>query len=229
MVTAMSLRSRVGQVKERTLDRALRPRGRRSFRQEFERAAAAGPVRINFGSGGEPLPGWINTDVAWHAGCYLDATVPWPVPDGSVAHVYADNVIEHLTLEQGRSMLRNCFRALEPGGVVRLATPDVEAVARQYIERGELCQAGLERNRERGRDLRYPVQLLTQVYVGAKHYLGFLYDEEALGTEMRDAGFEVERAPTGSSRHAVLDGLEARSHPAEAATQLVLEGTKPAR
>jgi hypothetical protein len=100
-------------------------------------------------------------------------------------------------------------------------------VARQYLDGGELAELGLERNRQRGRDLRYPVELLQQVYVGGKHYLGFIYDFQALSSEMEAAGFAVRRVSVGQSDSPELRGLESRLHPAEEATMLVVEGTKP--
>lgn len=224
----MSIKSRLGPLRDAAYDRALRPAKKRRFLEDFERARAAGLVKVNIGSGGKPIDGWINCDVVWRADSYLDATRPWPVPDGSVDVIYADNVIEHVPLEAGRLVFRHAFAALAPGGVFRLATPDVESVARQYLENGELARLGLERNREKGRDFVYPVQLMYQVYVGAKHYLGFCYDYQSISAEMEAAGFEVMRVPAGKSDHRDLVGLEARMHPAEEATALIVEGRKPA-
>lgn len=211
----------------RTLDVVLKRRNAAHFLREFQVASTTGTVKVNIGSGGKPLSGWINTDVVWKAHSYLDATKPWPIPQASVDFIYADNVIEHITLENGRNLFRNSFIALKPGGVIRLATPDVESVARQYLENGELARQGIERNREKGRDFKYPVQLLWQVYVGAKHYLGFCYDYQSISEEMAAAGFGVARQRAGVSEYPALRNLEQRMHPAEEATALIVEGVKP--
>ena len=50
---------------------------------------------------------------------FLDATTRWPLEDSSVSHVYADNVIEHITLDAGRAMLAEASGACSPGGVIR--------------------------------------------------------------------------------------------------------------
>jgi predicted SAM-dependent methyltransferase len=210
-----------------TLSRLVRPSRERAFQRQVAEAAANGPVRVNIGAGRKPVEGWINTDIVWQADAYLDITRAWPVPDGSVDFVYADNVIEHVTLELGREVFRHSFAALRPGGVFRLATPDVEAVARQYLENGELAQAGMERNRERGKNFVHPVELIRETFVGAKHYLGFCYDYASISAEMERVGFVVERVPAGSSSHPELKGLEVRMHPAEQATALIVEGRKP--
>lgn len=217
----------LGGGRSRVYDAVLRSRRRRRFQTETAAAEARGLVKLHLGAGRQRLPDWIDTDVSWRCDAHLDATRPWPVRPGSVHFVYADNVIEHLTLEQGRALLREAHTALAPGGVIRLATPDVEASARSYLENGELARLGLARNAELGRVLEHPVQLLAEVYVGAKHYLGFCYDHAALAAELRAAGYEVERSVAGDSNHPDLKGLEARMHPAEVATQLCVEGTKP--
>ena len=207
---------------------ATRRRNSRRFIEAFEDANRAGEVKVNIGSGRKPVAGWINTDIVWQGQIYLDATVPWPVPNGSVDFVYADNVIEHVTLQQGREVFRHAYDALRPGGIFRLATPDVERVARQYLENGQLAQMGMERNREQGRsDFYHPVQLIQQVFVGAQHYLGFCYDLDSISAEMGKYGFEVYRVEAGQSEYAALRGLEVRMHPAEEATALIVEGRKP--
>lgn len=211
------------------ISRLVRPARERSFQRQVAAARASGrPVKVNIGAGRKPVEGWINTDIVWQADAYLDIIAPWPVPDGSVDVVYADNVIEHVTLEQGREVFRHAFDALRPGGVFRLATPDVEAVARQYLENGELARAGMERNRERGKNFVHPVELIRETFVGAKHYLGFCYDFASISAEMGKVGFTVERVPAGKSEHPELVGLEVRMHPAEQATALIVEGRKPA-
>ena len=222
------LRKRLADPVDRFLNAALRQRHAKQFQTEFAAASTAQPVKITIGSGLKPLDGWINTDVVWRGGPYLDATKPWPIPAGSVDFIYADNVIEHLTLPQGRLAFQNAFDALRPGGVIRLATPDVEAVARQYLENGELAELGMARNRELGRtDFYHPVQLIQQIFVGHKHYLGFCYDFASISQEMSRVGFTVDREKSGESQHAEMRGLEARQHPAERATGLIVEGHKP--
>lgn len=223
------IRKRLAPYVDTTLNSLLKARHAKQFQAEYHAIVSqGGPVKITIGSGLRPVEGWINTDVVWRGGPYLDTTQPWPIAAGSVDFIYADNVIEHLTLSQGRRAFKHAFDALKPGGVIRLATPDVEAIARQYLENGELAEQGMARNRELGRtDFYHPVQLIQQVFVGHKHYLGFCYDYASISTEMGRVGFEVHRVASGQSDHPELKGLEARQHPAERATGLIVEGVKP--
>lgn len=55
-------------------------------------------------------------------------------PDASVAVVYSSHFIEHLTRDDARAFLRECYRVLAPGGICRIVTPDLHAWARQYID-----------------------------------------------------------------------------------------------
>ncbi|HSU35063.1 MAG TPA: hypothetical protein VLJ88_05330 [Propionibacteriaceae bacterium] len=217
----------LGDARQQAYDAALLRRRRQKFAQQFA-AAPPGDVRVQIGSGRRILPGWINTDVSWYSPAHLDLLQPWPVPPGSVQFVFGDNVIEHLRLDEARIALRHVHRAMAPGGVLRLATPDVEASARSYLENGELARQGILRSAELGRAIDHPVQLLAQVYVGSGHYLGFCYDYPALAAELAAVGFVVHRCATGESEYAELRGLETRTHPAESATQLCVEAVKTA-
>src|SRR6476620_288658 len=87
------------------------------------------PFRLEIG-GLEKRAGWVVTNVNAVTPLYLDATQTWPIDDGSLSRVYADNVIEHVPLPAGRAMLAEAYRCLQPGGVIRLVTPDI----RKHVE-----------------------------------------------------------------------------------------------
>jgi hypothetical protein len=57
------------------------------------------PIRkLQLGAGGLDYPGWLNTDITpGPQGVYLDATRPFPIPDGSINYIFGEHVIEHLT------------------------------------------------------------------------------------------------------------------------------------
>jgi len=55
------------------------------------------PLRLEIG-GLTKRDGWVITNVNAVTRNYLDATRRWPLEDGSVSLVYADNVIEHIPL-----------------------------------------------------------------------------------------------------------------------------------
>ena len=87
----------------------------------------------------------------------------------------------------------------------------------------------MERQRKVGyhRFVEHPVDLLRVTFVGSGHYLGYLYDFEALASELSRAGFNsVERQEVSQSGDPDLRNLEARVSGTEAATTLVVEAVK---
>jgi predicted SAM-dependent methyltransferase len=99
------------------------------FRTESQVEAylRANPVRkLQIGAGENNKPGWLNSDIEPLNGqIYLDATERFPIPDSSINYVYSEHVIEHISYEQGLSMLKESYRILAPGGKVRVATPNL--------------------------------------------------------------------------------------------------------
>jgi predicted SAM-dependent methyltransferase len=62
-----------------------------------------------------------------------DLNKPLPFPDNSLAAIYAAHVLEHLYLTEAQRLLAECYRTLEPGGVIRLVVPDLHAYIAEYI------------------------------------------------------------------------------------------------
>lgn len=57
-----------------------------------------------------------------------------PFEDNSFDAVYHSHVLEHFTKEDGEAFTAECFRVLKPGGVLRIALPDLEGIMRNYIQ-----------------------------------------------------------------------------------------------
>lgn len=187
----------------------------------------ANPLLVSIGAGQRTLEGWINTDAQWHSRYFLDLLKPWPVVPGSVARIYADNVIEHFTVPDARIVLKHAYDALQPGGRIRLTTPDVERTAMAYLHDAELAARHLDRHRRAGYEVYYPVDLLRITFAECGHHLGFCHDSYSLCSELERAGFRLcERCEVGCSPDTLLCGLEARGEPTEVATALIVEAVK---
>lgn len=191
-------------------------------------AATEPPWRIHLGAGPVQLPGWISSDVSWQGRYYLDATRPWPTGPGTVELVYADNVIEHVRMEPARAWLRYMHAAMQPGAVVRLVTPDIERIARMYLDRPEDAETMMRRNAEAGYRVHHPVDILTNTFTEWGHHRGYLWDWSSLSHELSEAGFvQIARREVGESPVEALSRLEQRAARAEAAATLVVEATRP--
>jgi len=149
--------------------------------------------KLQLGAGGNDPEGWLNSDIApTPSEIYLDATCPYPIPDGSFQYVFSEHVIEHLTWEGGVAMLRECHRVLAPGGKIRTVTPNLRRFM-QLVEKGigpgdkQFIDAKL-------RIHLWPVTPIPAVYIfnGEAHEWGhqFLYDPETLRTALDLAGFQ---------------------------------------
>jgi glycosyltransferase involved in cell wall biosynthesis/SAM-dependent methyltransferase len=99
---------------------------------------------LNLGCGSAFHPDWINIDFHDHGGAVLayDLRLGIPLPDATVDVVYHSHVLEHFTCEGGKTLLAECFRVLRPGGLLRIAVPDLENIARAYITALEEAKAG---------------------------------------------------------------------------------------
>ena len=85
--------------------------------------SSANPVRVILGGGSSSFPGWFHTDKD-----VLDVTAPsdWRAlfePE-SIDSLLSEHMLEHLTEDEARVSLGECYRYLKPGGLLRLAVPD---------------------------------------------------------------------------------------------------------
>lgn len=82
------------------------------------------PVKyINLGCGPVFIdsPAWANFDFVAASGVQkADLLGRLPLPDNTARLVYSSHFLEHIPKPQVESFLRECFRVLEPGGVIRL-------------------------------------------------------------------------------------------------------------
>jgi len=183
------------------------------------------PIRLEVG-GLQRRSGWVVTNVNAVARNYLDATKRWPLEDGSVSHVYADNVIEHLPLPAGRALLVEAHRCLRAGGVIRLVTPDIRTHVELYLAgRASVSGAVGSTYRDLGLTVEHPVDLIRIPIGQFGHHEGYVYDFETLDAELMRAGFHsTAKCDLGQSAHADLVGLDQRAD--EGGAQIAVEATR---
>lgn len=176
---------------------------------------------MHLGCGDHRLDGWINVDVAHAltADVRADGAGALPLGDRSIEFIHSEDLLEHLDLAGGLALLRECFRVLRPGGVMRVLTPDLEALVRDvYLGSEERhlawCAAQLS--------ARGPCESFNaHLRMGGEHR--FLYDEADLRRRLREIGFRVSRVAYNRSRHPELRYLDLRNF----GLNLFLEATKP--
>jgi SAM-dependent methyltransferase len=65
-----------------------------------------------------------------------------PFPDASFDAVYHSHLLEHFSRVDAEAFIRECHRVLRRGGVMRVAVPDLETIARLYLARLEAVLGG---------------------------------------------------------------------------------------
>lgn len=98
------------------------------------------PILLHLGCGRRRLPGYIHIDLADQAGIdyrHDIRTLPMFAAD-TVDGIYASHVLEYFDREEVTDILREWRRVLKPGGWLRLAVPDFEALATLYLEHKNL-------------------------------------------------------------------------------------------
>jgi len=180
-------------------------------------------VRLNIGCGTDYKKGWINIDnnsdenidkldLNW------DLRNPLPFEENSVDFVFNEHFFEHLTVEEGQETMKDIMRVLKPGGVMRIAMPDLKATVDAYYDKG-----WKERDFMKKHGLEFvetPAEMLNMNF----HWWGhkWLYDWEELQRRLKQAGYtKMKRVEWGKSDHKDLNGLETRE-----ASLLIAEVTK---
>jgi len=99
---------------------------------------------LNLGCGARFHPDWINIDIVAQGPGVIehDLSRGIPLPDASCDVVYHSAVLEHLRRRDAAAFLGECHRVLRPGGVLRVAVPDLEAICRLYLSKLESADAG---------------------------------------------------------------------------------------
>jgi predicted SAM-dependent methyltransferase len=90
---------------------------------------------LNIGCGRKYHESWFNIDMV-----EVDQNVDvynilkgLPYKDNSFDVVYHSQVLEHIPKEEAEQFIKECFRVLTKGGILRAVCPDLENIAREYI------------------------------------------------------------------------------------------------
>jgi predicted SAM-dependent methyltransferase len=169
-------------------------------------------TRLHLGCGTVILPGWLNVDSQPYPGVDRVLDVREGLPFEDVELIFSEHFLEHLDLDDGLALLRECRRVLRDDGVLRLTTPNLDWVwATSYATRWtaeSATRATIDatqwpHNASAARDC----LALNRAFRAWGHR--FLYNRAMLQDALRDAGFaEVEWCAYGRSSHPALRDVE---------------------
>lgn len=159
---------------------------------------------LNFGCGSTHHPEWVNLD-AWAsdpAVISCDVRRGFPFEESGFDAVYGSHVLEHLDRVAAARLLRECYRVLKSGGLVRLAVPDLEVIAKLYLELLPKALAGDAQARQRYDWIvleLYDQAVRTSSGGGMAAYLRSAMDEQQEAFVKGRIGVEAERPLPGRS------------------------------
>lgn len=134
-------------------------------------------LKLHIGCGKRMLPGYTHVDISEHE--HVDVRCDIRKLDtyfkADADEIYACHVLEHFGRNEVVAVLTAWANALKPGGVIRIAVPDLEAAFEHYRENKNLL-------------------LITGLLYGGQrdeydhHHIGFSFD--TLVAALEQAGFE---------------------------------------
>jgi predicted SAM-dependent methyltransferase len=170
--------------------------------------------KLHLGAGGVNLPGWLNTDIEPKPGqAYLDITERFPFDDKTFRLVFSEHLIEHVPYADGLTMLKETYRVLEPGGRMRLHTPNLD----KYI-----ALFGPNRTEEMKRFLRLKnLTFMVPETADPETYVlnfemrqwghQFLYTPKLMRARLQEAGFvNIAEVDLATSTEPGLNGIASR-------------------
>lgn len=104
--------------------------------------------KLNVGSGTDYKKGWVNLDVdkSLKADVYTDIKRGLPFSNNSFDFILLQDVLEHLTKEDGEVFLSEVHRVLRPNGRVKIRIPNVFQIFEQFEREPEVMMLFLYGN-----------------------------------------------------------------------------------
>ena len=98
---------------------------------------------LNLGCGQQFHRDWFNVDIVSNSEYVqaYDLRRGIPFADNFFEVVYHSNILEHFRKDAAWFFVQECVRVLRPGGILRIATPDLRRIVEEYLR---WIAAGLE-------------------------------------------------------------------------------------
>lgn len=115
---------------------------------------------------------------------YGDVAKKLNFKSGSVDCIYSSHMLEHLYFDDANKFLKESFRILKKGGILRIVVPDAEEIAREYVE-------GLD-SREKNCDAnKFSMEIYTsRNKKESRNGHRWMYDRYSLAKSLENAGFQ---------------------------------------
>jgi predicted SAM-dependent methyltransferase len=89
--------------------------------------------KLHVGCGKNRFQGWINADINPASDVIIVLQKRLPFKSGSLEMIYSEHVLEHVTYKTAVFFLKEAYRTLRAGGVMRIAMPDLDDIIDGYL------------------------------------------------------------------------------------------------
>ncbi len=150
-------------------------------------------MKLHIGCGNKFLKDFVHIDIMDfpHVDIKTSADDLNMIEDNSVELIYVCHLLEHFGRHEVKKVLKEWYRVLKPGGKLRIAVPDFEAIVEHYLKNRNM------------------VEILGLLSGGQKNefdYHKILFDENFLKNVLKEAGFNViNRYNWKETEHSQLD------------------------
>ena len=139
----------------------------------------------------------------------LDISEKLPFEDECFEWAYSEHLIEHVSLDVGVEWLTEVRRTLEPGGLLRVTTPDLRKYASDYLNGDSFFAEHRQRISGMIRHApampQRPAFMLNQIFWYYGHR--WIYDADELRFALSEAGFDMSAVRECSFRHGNRDDV----------------------
>ena len=165
-------------------------------------------VLLNVGCGPFPLSEFINLDYIWHPKidiCWDITKKSYPLESQTLEGIYTEHCLEHIAFQESLINLKEFYRLLKPGGIVRVVVPDGELYCDIYQKRkmGQKVEFPYGKNEE--------TAMISINRIFRSHGHQFIYDFETFALLLKKAGFgEIKRVAyrQGADKRLLIDRPE---------------------
>jgi len=203
-------------------------------------------MKLNLGCGSQVVTGWCNVDYSlgarltqipffrtlnrklklfnldWNENIYIhDLTKKFPWVDASASVVYSSHTLEHLSKEEGRQFLEDCFRVLKKDGLIRIVVPDLRYDVNEYLTGKTQADDFIEKLGVLYITRSGIIKKLLAPYYQFPHKC--MYDNQRLIQILSEIGFS---ASTRNSLESDIEDIQLVELPHRTVNAVVVEGKK---
>ena len=151
---------------------------------------------LNLGCGKRLHSDWVNVDYTASNENVIshDLSRGIPFPDNSFDVVYHSHLLEHFPRSAASVFVQSCWRVLKPGGILRVVVPNLEQIAKVYLEALEKASQGSEEWAAN-----YEWMMLEMYDQTVRNYSGGAMAEYLYGESIPNEAFVVERCGSEAS------------------------------